>query len=97
MDFQAARYAGLGVRRNARLPPGLVDRFCSLDGSAFRAFRTAADRLDLSGRAAHAVLRLSRTIADLDGRDAIVADDVLEAVQHRRYGDDPFDVLVEEP
>jgi len=97
VELQAARYAGLGVRRNARLPPGLVDRFCALEGAAFRAFRTAADRLDLSGRAAHAVLRLSRTIADLDGREAIVADDVLEAVQHRRYGDDPFDVLVEEP
>jgi magnesium chelatase family protein len=36
---------------------------------------------------------VARTIADLEGRGAIDAAQILEAVQHRRQGDDPYDVL----
>jgi magnesium chelatase family protein len=46
-----------------------------------------------SGRACHGVLRVARTIADLDGKDAIDTVHILEAVQHRRSGDDPFDIF----
>jgi magnesium chelatase family protein len=39
------------------------------------------------------VLRVARTIADLEGSPAISAEYILEAVTHRRWGDDPFDVF----
>jgi magnesium chelatase family protein len=50
-------------------------------------------KLGLSGRAFHGILRVARTIADLEGREAIDAVHILEAVQHRRLGDDPYDIL----
>jgi magnesium chelatase family protein len=81
------------VRRNAGMPPPLIDRYCGLDDHARRALKTAAERLGLSGRAYHGILRVSRTIADLEGKDAIGAEHILEAVQHRRTGDDPYDVF----
>ena len=91
--IQRERYAGLGMRRNARLGPGLIEACCPLDRPASEAFALAADRLGFSGRARHAVLRIARTIADLDGTDSIKREHVLEAVHHRRRGDDPYDVL----
>ena len=93
VERQRARLSSFGLRRNARLPPALVDRFCVLDDTASAAFSRAAERLSLSGRACHAVLRVARTIADLEGREAIGAEAVLEAVQHRRFGDDPYGLL----
>jgi magnesium chelatase family protein len=57
------------------------------------AFRKAVAKLGLSGRAYHGILRVARTIADLDGRDTIETEHILEAVQHRRLGEDPWDIL----
>jgi magnesium chelatase family protein len=82
-----------GLRRNARLPPGLVGLCCPLSGRGEQALKTAVSKLALSGRAYHGILRLARTIADLEGRDTIDAVQVLEAVEHRRRGDDPYDIV----
>jgi magnesium chelatase family protein len=49
--------------------------------------------LGLSGRAYHGILRVARTIADLEGSEVIDSVHILEAVQHRRYGDDPYEIL----
>ncbi|MDR2374923.1 MAG: YifB family Mg chelatase-like AAA ATPase [Treponema sp.] len=81
--------------RNARLPAGLVERYCPLSGRARQALGIAVSRLALSGRAYHSILRLARTIADLEGQDSIDKVHVLEAVEHRRRGDDPYDILAE--
>ena len=90
---QRARFRGTAVRRNAAMPPALIDRFCCLDDAAHRALVRAADRLGISGRAYNGILRVARTIADLEGKDAIGGGHILEAVQHRREGDDPYAVL----
>jgi magnesium chelatase family protein len=82
-----------GPRRNARMSPAQLDRCCGLSGAAGEAFRKAAEKLALSGRALHQILRVARTIADLEERDGIEAVHILEAVQHRRPGEDPYDVL----
>jgi magnesium chelatase family protein len=62
---------------------------------AREAFREAAAMLGLSGRAYHSVLRAARTIADLEGKDSLDTVHILEAVQHRRLGNDPYDILTE--
>ncbi len=93
VEAQRNRYGKDGPRRNARLGPGSIERFCHLDDQAARAVEVAATKLCLSGRARHGVLRVARTIADLEGSCSIRKDHVLEAVHHRRYGDDPYDVL----
>ena len=84
---------GYETRRNARMSPGQIEKFCRLSDRAAEAFTVAAARLDLSGRACHAVLKIARTIADLEGKDSIDTVHILEAVQHRRFGNDPYDIL----
>ncbi|MCL2609690.1 MAG: ATP-binding protein, partial [Treponema sp.] len=53
----------------------------------------AIANLGLSGRAYHGILRVSRTVADLEGRETLDTEQVLEAVHHRRYGEDPYEIL----
>jgi magnesium chelatase family protein len=86
-EIQRERFAGLGFSCNARIPAGLVDRFCALDGEGRRAMLEAARALCISSRAFHSILRVARTIADLAGAGSIGAVHVREAIQHRRYGD----------
>jgi magnesium chelatase family protein len=83
------------ARRNAHIPPGLVERCCPVSVRGEQALRVAISKLALSGRAYHGILRVARTIADLEGRDTIDTVHILEAVEHRRRGDDPYDVLAE--
>jgi magnesium chelatase family protein len=96
VEIQRARFAGTEVRRNARLPAGMIEAACPLTDRGAAAFRQAMTKLGLSGRAFHGVLRVARTIADLEGRDSIDTPQILEAIQHRRLGDDPYDILREE-
>jgi len=93
VEIQKKRFTGVNVRRNSRMVPGQIEKFCSLSKSAEEAFVLAAAKLGLSGRACHGVLKIARTIADLEGTGTIESIHVLEAVQHRRYGDDPYDIL----
>lgn len=93
VSMQRARYEGFRIRRNARLSPVLSERSCPLEPSARGAFESASEKLGFSGRARSAVLRVARTIADLEADELIRRDHILEAVQHRRRGDDPFDIL----
>jgi magnesium chelatase family protein len=75
------------VSLNARLNPGMVERFCRLESGAGHAFQHSVQRLSLSSRACHSILKVARTIADLAEREDIGEEQVLEAVQHRRFGD----------
>jgi magnesium chelatase family protein len=91
--FQSARGAAAAIRRNAAMTPPLIERHCAVSGEAERALNAAEQKLGFSGRAVHGVLRVARTIADIEGCDAIKSAHVLEAIQHRRLGDDPYDVV----
>jgi magnesium chelatase family protein len=93
VEIQRQRYRGTGIRRNALLPAGTIDSHCPLSEGAENAFHQALTRLGLSGRAYHGILRVARTIADLGGQEVIDTAHILEAVQHRRYGEDPFEIL----
>jgi magnesium chelatase family protein len=65
---------------NARLTEALVHRWCAPDEPGRRRLETAMRRLRLSGRARARVLKIARTIADLDGRSAVGEGEVTEAV-----------------
>lgn len=86
-ERQAERFsqAGVNIRLNAEMGPAHVRAFVQermTDGAA--AFlRAAVERLDLSARAFHRVLKLARTIADLAGSEAVEAQHIAEAVQYR--------------
>jgi magnesium chelatase family protein len=90
IHVQRQRFAGLGFSCNARIPPGLIERYCELDQACSQLLAQSARTADLSSRAYHSILRMARTIADLDGRERIGEKQVQEAVQYRRYGDSDF-------
>jgi magnesium chelatase family protein len=93
VEIQRERFKGTGIRRNARMTTGMTEKYCALTGEAQRAFHVALEKLNLSGRAFHGILRVGRTIADLEGNDLMTSAHILEAVQHRRMGEDPYDVF----
>jgi magnesium chelatase family protein len=91
--IQRQRYRNMGIRRNAQIPAGKIAALCPLTEQAQTAFHKALARLGLSGRAYHGILRVARTIADLAGKESIDTGHILEAVQHRRYGEDPYEIV----
>jgi magnesium chelatase family protein len=93
VEIQQRRFEGTEIRRNALLPAGKIASLCPMSEKAESAFHKAVAKLGLSGRAYHGVLRVARTIADLDGRDTIETEHILEAVHHRRFGEDPWDIM----
>jgi len=93
IEIQKDRFKGTEIRRNALLPAGRVTSLCQMNEKAEKAFHTAIKKLGLSGRAYHGILRVARTIADLEGKETIEIEHILEAVQHRRLGEDPWDIL----
>lgn len=72
-----------GLYANAHLGPREVREFCAIDGPSANLLRLAIHKLGLSARAYHRILRLARTIADLDGKDRIIPGHIAEAIQYR--------------
>jgi magnesium chelatase family protein len=90
-QLQQSRYRSDRFRWNSRIPAGRISEYCSLDAECSDAMMQAVKKLTLSSRAYHSILKVARTIADLDGSQEIRKEHVFEAVQHRRFGeDDPF-------
>jgi magnesium chelatase family protein len=69
---------------NALLAGGEIDRWCTPDAAGARLLAGAIDRLGLSARGYHRILKVARTIADMNGADTVCAPHVAEAVQSRR-------------
>ncbi|MBI4715142.1 MAG: YifB family Mg chelatase-like AAA ATPase [Nitrospirae bacterium] len=88
-DLQRQRFAGEGIHANSQMKSRHLKKFCDLDGESRRLLETAVRRLGLSGRAYHRVLKVARTIADLEARDPITASDVAEAIQYRILDREP--------
>ncbi|MEG0852812.1 MAG: YifB family Mg chelatase-like AAA ATPase [Angelakisella sp.] len=80
---QQERYAADGIGCNARLTPSLLRRYCALTPDADRLLGAAYDKLGFSGRSYDRLLKVSRTIADLDSSDTVNADHIAEAIQYR--------------
>ncbi|MCL2213840.1 MAG: YifB family Mg chelatase-like AAA ATPase [Treponema sp.] len=93
IEIQRRRFKGTGIRRNAMIPANRASSMCPMSERAENAYNTAVSRLGLSGRAYHGILRTARTIADLECKDVIETEHILEAIQHRRLGDDPWDII----
>ena len=84
--IQLARYASLGLEGvlcNARAPASLVEEIAEADASGLALLRDAAERLRLSARGYHRVLKLARTLADLDGGGPTRRVHLAEALSYR--------------
>ena len=83
-DIQTARYAGKGVRTNAEADGTLLDEVAMPDEPGRKLLAQAAEAMRLSARGYHRVLRVARTIADLDGSQDVRRVHVAEALSYRR-------------
>lgn len=86
-ERQRSRYRGRSWDLNARLPPREVQRFCQLGSAHVGQLTHGMRHAQLSSRALHSVIKLARTVADLDGCAEIQTVHLHEALQYRRYGD----------
>ncbi len=80
------RQEARGVRHarvNAQLQGKALERVCALDGEGRRLLERSAEKLRLSARAFHRVLKVARTIADLPDDEAIAPGHLAEALQYR--------------
>jgi magnesium chelatase family protein len=68
---------------NSSMNPQMVEKYCSIDNDGKRLLEKSVERLGLSARAYHRVLRLARTIADLAGSDRVEESPVVEAMSYR--------------
>ena len=81
--IQLERYKDDGILTNSELTPKLVKKYCKIDKDGENLFKTAIVKYQLSGRRYDRVLKLARTIADLDNCAAVDAKHIAEAVQYR--------------
>ena len=82
-EVQKARYTSDGINFNAHLDPKEMERYCVLDKESEELLKLAILELGISARAYDKILRVSRTIADLDGKDIIEAHHISEAISYR--------------
>ena len=90
-DIQRYRYKTLNIFSNSELTPKLIERYCKIDDQSKYLLEKAFNKFDLSARAYTRILKVARTIADLDKKDNIEKEHLIEAIQYRsldkRYGD----------
>jgi magnesium chelatase family protein len=83
-NTQSKRYAHLpGIHCNAHIPSKMLSRYCQLDQAGQEMLRNAMERLNLSARAYNRILKVSRTIADLDTKPDILHEHLAEAIHYR--------------
>lgn len=83
-DKQTTRFAQHpGVYANAQMGSKLLKEVCTISQVGANLLKTAMERLNLSARAYDRILKVSRTIADLDGKDDIRPEHLAEAIQYR--------------
>ena len=83
------RFVGSERITNAEMRNTDVDRHCTLDSSAHDLLGRAVHQMSLSARSYYRVLKIARTIADLDGAECIALEHVAESLQYRHKSTGP--------
>ena len=81
--IQAERYREEGILTNSELSADLIKKYCKLDNESEQIMKIAAQKYQLSGRRYHRVLKIARTIADLDNSIDIKTTHLTQALQYR--------------
>lgn len=81
--IQTARYAGSGITCNSDITPAMLAQVCVLTPDAEKMLKLVFEKMGLSGRAYDRILKVARTIADLEASEVIGFDHLSEAVQYR--------------
>lgn len=81
--MQERRFSGQSIRFNARMSDKQIKEHCVIDADSQKLIEMAIDRLGLSARAYTKILKIARTIADLDEEESIRSSHIAEAIQYR--------------
>jgi magnesium chelatase family protein len=81
--IQQERYKGSGIFCNSQLTPSMVKEYCKLSDEASAFLKSAFEKLGLSARAYDRVIKVARTIADLENEKDITKNHIAESVQFR--------------
>ncbi|MGA8863125.1 MAG: hypothetical protein WBM09_09290 [Gallionella sp.] len=84
VEIARQRQLGRQDKPNAQLSVTEIDALCTPDEQGSALLQQAISRLGLSARAYHRVLKVARSIADLEGEEAILTGHIAEAIQYRR-------------
>lgn len=89
--IQYLRYKNTDIYSNSELTPQMIEKYCKIDEQSKRILEQAFNKLGLSARAYSRILKVARTIADLEEKEKIEKQHILEAIQYRnldrKYGD----------
>ena len=83
-DIQVSRFANKKITSNAEMGVREIKDFCIVDSDTESILKQAVDNLSISVRGYHKILKLARTIADLENEDNIKQYHVTEAIQYRQ-------------
>ncbi len=81
--IQEKRYKEYNIYSNSELTPNLIEKYCHLDEASKSMLEKAFEKLNLSSRAYSRILKVARTIADLNGKENITINEIAEAIQYR--------------
>lgn len=82
-QIQLERYKDLEIYSNSQLTPKLIEKYCKLEDKSKEILKKAFESLGLSARAHGRILKVARTIADLEGKKNIGVTHISEAIQYR--------------
>ena len=81
--LQAQRYSQDGILTNSELSAEMIKKYCILDEKSQQILKLAVQKYQLSGRKYNRVLKIARTIADLNGSENIISEHLTQALQYR--------------
>jgi magnesium chelatase family protein len=84
-EIQSHRYMGEGIRCNSNMSAKHIKKYCSLKEGSNRILEYAYNKYGLSTRVYNRILKVARTIADLDGNEFIEENHIIEALEYRKY------------
>ena len=83
-DIQTARYKDFkGIHCNAQMTERMIHQYAEPDEASIALLRTTMERLSLSARAYNRIMKVARTIADLDGSGRVQSQHIAEAIGYR--------------
>ncbi len=82
-EIQKNRFKDFRINTNSEMESSHIKRFCKLDQQGRALIKDAVENLGISARAYTRILKIARTIADLEGKDNIIVDHIAEAIQFR--------------
>ena len=82
-EIQNIRFKGTDITCNAKITPAKIQKFCPMDDRAIQTLKKVFDSMGLSARAYDKILKVSRTLADMENEEVINKSHIAQAVQYR--------------